>query len=571
MDYAVRKATELGVAAIQPIVTARSAPMPDGERGEKRVAHWRQVAAAACEQCGRNRIPRSRRAACVRRVARGVAGNRDRARCRTRPNRSAPSRRSRRRSPSRSVPKAGSTRARAQRRSRARIHGGVARSARAADRHRGCGGDRRRPGDVGRFAMTTGTQLRGPLLVCGALLLAGGSRFGCATTPREAERAAAKSYAFVVLGEEGEPSRVLSRRRRSVPRSISTAAPSRWRCAPPGNDAVASDVQRARAVEAFRLSRADLRQGDSRTACRERRSPVAALPLPKANPRRIVVIGDTGCRIKTSDNVFQACDDSAQWPFAAVASAAAAAAPGPRHPRRRLSLPRERVPARQRRMRRQPVGLRLGRVGGRLVRAGREAAARPHRGSSCAATTNRAIARGRAGGAFSIRGRSGLRQNCDDRRRRQRRRLQRAVRGAARVGPRCGHAVHRVRFVAGRRVAALPRAIRCTSATTRSSSAHSRSPRGRRTRSSSTITRFSRSRRTRRQPNAPYPGNGALQSVLAPLDPTTLFPPSVKALLSGHVHLFEVVSYSTPQPAQFVSGNGGDWIDRPLPTRCRRA
>jgi hypothetical protein len=51
------------------------------------------------------------------------------------------------------------------------------------------------------------------------------------------------------------------------------------------------------------------------------------LALPKANPRRIVVIGDTGCRIKTSDNVFQACGDSGQWPFAAVAAGAAAAAP----------------------------------------------------------------------------------------------------------------------------------------------------------------------------------------------------------------------------------------------------
>ena len=38
MDSAVRKATELGNAAIQPLITARSAPLPDGERGEKRVA-----------------------------------------------------------------------------------------------------------------------------------------------------------------------------------------------------------------------------------------------------------------------------------------------------------------------------------------------------------------------------------------------------------------------------------------------------------------------------------------------------------------------------------------------------
>ena len=57
MDHAVRRAVELGAAAIQPVLTARSARMPDGERGDKRHAHWRQVVVAACEQCGRNRIP----------------------------------------------------------------------------------------------------------------------------------------------------------------------------------------------------------------------------------------------------------------------------------------------------------------------------------------------------------------------------------------------------------------------------------------------------------------------------------------------------------------------------------
>jgi hypothetical protein len=56
-----------------------------------------------------------------------------------------------------------------------------------------------------------------------------------------------------------------------------------------------------------------------------------------------------------------------------------------------------------------------------------------------------------------------------------------------------------------------------------------------------------------------------LQSVLGALQPTVLFPPNVQAILAGHVHLFEVVSFSTPQPAQFVSGNAGDWIDEPLP------
>lgn len=57
MDLVVRGAVELGVAAIQPVVTVRSARLPAGDRGDKRVAHWRQIAIAACEQCGRNRIP----------------------------------------------------------------------------------------------------------------------------------------------------------------------------------------------------------------------------------------------------------------------------------------------------------------------------------------------------------------------------------------------------------------------------------------------------------------------------------------------------------------------------------
>ena len=57
MDAAIRRATELGVTSMQPLVTARSAPLPPGERGDKRIAHWRQIAIAGCEQCGRNRIP----------------------------------------------------------------------------------------------------------------------------------------------------------------------------------------------------------------------------------------------------------------------------------------------------------------------------------------------------------------------------------------------------------------------------------------------------------------------------------------------------------------------------------
>jgi 16S rRNA (uracil1498-N3)-methyltransferase len=57
MDYAVQKATELGVFRIAPLATERSVVRLSAERAERRVAHWRGVAIAACEQCGRNRVP----------------------------------------------------------------------------------------------------------------------------------------------------------------------------------------------------------------------------------------------------------------------------------------------------------------------------------------------------------------------------------------------------------------------------------------------------------------------------------------------------------------------------------
>jgi 16S rRNA (uracil1498-N3)-methyltransferase len=57
MDFVVEKATELGAAAIQPLVSERSVLRLAGERAARRVAHWQAIALAACEQCGRNRVP----------------------------------------------------------------------------------------------------------------------------------------------------------------------------------------------------------------------------------------------------------------------------------------------------------------------------------------------------------------------------------------------------------------------------------------------------------------------------------------------------------------------------------
>lgn len=57
MDYTIQKAVELGVAEIQPLEARRSVVRLSAERAARRIAHWQGVAIAACEQCGRNRVP----------------------------------------------------------------------------------------------------------------------------------------------------------------------------------------------------------------------------------------------------------------------------------------------------------------------------------------------------------------------------------------------------------------------------------------------------------------------------------------------------------------------------------
>ena len=57
MDWLVEKATELGMASLQPLITERSVLRLTGDRADKKIAHWRGVAVAACEQSGRNTVP----------------------------------------------------------------------------------------------------------------------------------------------------------------------------------------------------------------------------------------------------------------------------------------------------------------------------------------------------------------------------------------------------------------------------------------------------------------------------------------------------------------------------------
>ena len=58
MDALVEKATELGAAAIQPLICERSVLRLEAARAERRRAHWQGIAVAASEQSGRTRVPR---------------------------------------------------------------------------------------------------------------------------------------------------------------------------------------------------------------------------------------------------------------------------------------------------------------------------------------------------------------------------------------------------------------------------------------------------------------------------------------------------------------------------------
>lgn len=57
MDFVMQKGTELGVTRFVPVLSARSVVRLDARQAARRAAHWQSVVVAACEQCGRARLP----------------------------------------------------------------------------------------------------------------------------------------------------------------------------------------------------------------------------------------------------------------------------------------------------------------------------------------------------------------------------------------------------------------------------------------------------------------------------------------------------------------------------------
>ncbi len=286
-----------------------------------------------------------------------------------------------------------------------------------------------------------------------------------------------------------------------------------------------------------------------------------SLPLSTDAPRRIVVIGDTGCRIKASEDAFQACNDSRRWPFASVAVAAAATLPdlvihvGDYHYRENA------CPAGNADCANSPWGYGwdawnadfftparplLAAAPWIFVRGNHESCNRagqgwwrfldfrpPVAGRDC----NRASddERGDYSDPYAV-------PISGD--------TQVVVFDSSRVGVR----------------ALLPSdpMYRSYAAELGTAFALSRDVAHNLFVSHYPILGFAPD--TSRSVPAVYPGNEALQSVLAPINGPSLFPPNVQTLIAGHNHLFEMVSFVSSHPTQLISGNGGAWADAPLPS-----
>jgi 16S rRNA (uracil1498-N3)-methyltransferase len=74
MDLVVQKATELGVTGLIPVLTERSVVKLTAQQSDRKVNHWRAIAIAACEQCGRNRLPALAAPVALREFLKGDAG-----------------------------------------------------------------------------------------------------------------------------------------------------------------------------------------------------------------------------------------------------------------------------------------------------------------------------------------------------------------------------------------------------------------------------------------------------------------------------------------------------------------
>jgi hypothetical protein len=285
------------------------------------------------------------------------------------------------------------------------------------------------------------------------------------------------------------------------------------------------------------------------------------LPLPKTDPRRIVLLGDTGCRILPTFSAYQSCDDPAQWPFERVARAAADTRPdlvvhvGDYH------------------YREGPCDIGNPGCAGTPWGYGYDAWEadffRPARSLLAAAPW--IVARGnhescnRAGqGWWRFLDPRPLapRQDCnlaaDD---------DIGNYSASYAVPLGRNADTQVLVFDSSWVGLTPIPPADLMYRNYKSQYESLFAMGARTRSNFLLAHhpvlgFASNPAN---PQQPFPGNRGLHSVLEPMYPGVLVPANVDLLLSGHNHLLEIVTFSSPHAPQFITGNGGTARDEPFP------
>lgn len=287
------------------------------------------------------------------------------------------------------------------------------------------------------------------------------------------------------------------------------------------------------------------------------------LPTPKAAPRRILIIGDTGCRMKASENAFQACNDTNKWPFAQVAEQAARLKPdlvihvGDYH-YRESPCPDGNAGC-------------AGSPWGFGFDAWEADVFQPARALLAAAPW--VVVRGNHESCFRA-GQGWFRfldptpwtaaRSCDQPA--QDKEGDYSAPYAVPIGDDTQLIIFDSAKAAGKAYGPTEPAFGryreqlAFAATLSRRLPHSLflnhhpilgfAPRVNKDGSSEVL-----------------PGSAALQSVMGAEQPGRLLPPGVDAALHGHVHLFEAISFSSDHPATFVSGNGSSAMDKGLPAK----
>ena len=281
------------------------------------------------------------------------------------------------------------------------------------------------------------------------------------------------------------------------------------------------------------------------------------LPVPVAQPRRILFIGDTGCRMKASEHAFQACKNPKSWPFKAISTRAAAWHPDLVVHLGDIHYRESPCPAADQGCAGSPWGYGFDAWNADFFRPARPLLkAAPWvvvRGNheSCSRA-------GQGWFRFLDPGPFASRRSCDDP----------AHDGegdftspyAVPIGADTQLIVFDSSRAADKPYAPGDEPYERYAAQLREVDELTRDKAQNFFLNHHPVLGFSSS-----MDRQAHPGNAALQSVMRDRHPGRLFAPGINLTLNGHVHLFEAISFKSDHPAVFVTGNAGSALSLPLP------